>query len=1009
MNRVAGMRAALLALLMLMLPWSWLRAADAPDPWRPLERPWFDMVGIAEGMPHSITTSLAQGRSGVLWIGTMGGLVRYDGYRTQVFGVAGTGGNGLPDAYVRALLTLPDGGLLVGTNAGGLVRLDPQSGRFHVFPEGTGGTASRKIYALAPDGGSGAWIATEEGLDRLDLRSNRIEPVATGKQTAARNFAVYQDRGGNLWLGNNRGLFVRYAGRTDFVRPPQPGGLIGDVLHDQIWALREDAEGRMWVGSVQRGAVYLDTDGHWHQLPELSSRAGAVRQPTVRDFLEVAPNRMWIATDGNGIVDYTPGAAAIRVVEHDISLPSSLPGNAVRALLLDNAGNTWAATDLGAAHCSASPGIAFSLLPSIDDAHSLADPNVRSVLVDGRGRIWLGLASGQVDVIDLSVGEVRHVQFSGRQMHRDVQSLAEAPDGSIWVGTQGLARIDPDTLAVQGSLLPALGDAPVLSLLRVDDYMLIGTYGGAYRYDTRSGELVHYRHQADRPDSLASDNVHQIVRIGTAVWYATGAGISIAHDPLQTSGFVNLTQHAGDPTGLPQNLVISIARDTRGRVWAGTLGGLAMLANGAAPPYRVRTFGTADGLVSDKINAVLPDQDGNVWMSTTNGVAVIGGDSLRIRNLGSRDGQRISSYIYAAAARMADGTLLFGGLGGLTVIQPHWQPTNRPPPPLRITNAIIDGHPLPFGRLPGDHGTLALGAHERSLRLDFALLDYQAPQETAYSYRMAGFDDGWIDIPKGAAPSAVYTNLPHGHYVLHLRAVPRGLHARVAESTLAIEVAPFWYETVWARLLALLLLLALVALLVQLRTLYLRRRAAQLQAQIDAHTRELRAANQRLDHLAATDELTGVSNRRRFLELAEGVRCAAGAAPACIALLDLDRFKRINDEYGHLAGDKVLRATASVICQQLRSGDLIGRYGGEELVLCLPNNTSEQAMAIAERIRQAVRDARTWHEGRAIAITVSIGIAELRPGESMTSWLSRADAALYGSKHRGRDCCMLAS
>lgn len=997
----------LLALLLwLFLPG--LHAARAPDPWQPLERQWFDNVGMAEGLPHSITTALAQDRYGLIWIGTMGGLVRYDGYRVQVFELANAAAAGLPDTYVRALLALPDGGVLVGTNAGGLARFDPQTGRFHSYPAGPGGTSNRKIYALAPDGERGAWIATETGLDYLDLRSNRITTTDTGTQTAPRNFTVFQDSGGNLWLGNNKGLFVRHAGQKHFVRPAPPADMIEKVLHDQIWAVREDAEGRLWVGSVQMGAVYRDADGSWHTIPGFSGYEDAARQSTVRDFLEVAPNQMWIATDGDGILTYSPGDAGTRVLSHDTSLPSSLPGDSVRALLLGRSGSAWAATDLGAAHSNARPEIAFSMLPAADAAHSIANPNVRSILVDMRNRVWLGLAGGEIDVIDPATGTIRHLRLTGRQVRRDVQSLAEAPDGSIWVGTQGVARIDPDTLAVQGSILPALNDGPVLSLLRVDSSMLIGTYNGAYRYDTRDGRLVHYRHVSDDPGSLINDNVRQIVRVGQAVWYATNNGISIARDPLQTDGFVNLSEREGDPTSLPQNLVDSLASDKFGRVWAGTLGGLAMLAQGDTPPYRFRVFGTADGLASDKITALLPDEGANLWISSSNGISVVGGRSLRIRNLGIRDGQRIASYIYSAAARMPDGTLLFGGLGGLTVIRPQWQGPVNGQVPLRVTNALVNGHPLPFGQLPDDRGTLALSAHERSLRVDFSLLDYQGLQETTYSYHMDGFDDGWIEVPKGATPSAIYTNLPHGDYVLHLRAVPRGLHARVAESTVNITVAPLWYETVPVRLLGLTLLLGLVALLVQLRTIYLRRRAVQLQAQIDEHTRDLRAANQRLDLLAGTDELTGVANRRRFLELAEGLRRTAGATPTCIALLDLDRFKRVNDEHGHLIGDEVLRSTAAVICQQLRADDLVGRYGGEELVLCLPNNTSDQAMAIAERIRLSLRSTRVWHEGLPITITVSIGVAQLRPGESMTSWLSRADTALYASKHRGRDCCTLA-
>ncbi|HEV2487221.1 MAG TPA: two-component regulator propeller domain-containing protein, partial [Terracidiphilus sp.] len=131
------MRALLLALLML-LPLAGLRAAGMPDRWRPLERQWFDNVGMAEGLPHSITTALAQDRDGLLWIGTMGGLVRYDGYRVQVFELADAATTGLPDTYVRSLLALPDGGLLVGTNAGGLARFDPQTGRFRTYPIGPG-------------------------------------------------------------------------------------------------------------------------------------------------------------------------------------------------------------------------------------------------------------------------------------------------------------------------------------------------------------------------------------------------------------------------------------------------------------------------------------------------------------------------------------------------------------------------------------------------------------------------------------------------------------------------------------------------------------------------------------------------------------------------------------------------------------------------------------------------------------------------------------------------------
>lgn len=205
-----------------------------------------------------------------------------------------------------------------------------------------------------------------------------------------------------------------------------------------------------------------------------------------------------------------------------------------------------------------------------------------------------------------------------------------------------------------------------------------------------------------------------------------------------------------------------------------------------------------------------------------------------------------------------------------------------------------------------------------------------------------------------------------------------------------------------------LLLIALVVVLVHLRTLYLRRQARPLQRRIDEQTRDLRAANRRLDELAATDGLTGAYNRRRFLELAGKQHALGREGSICIALFDLDRFKLINDTYGHLAGDAVIRTTIEVVRQHCRQHDLVGRYGGEEFVLCLPDTSLPQANETAERIREALARTAVVQDGKTISVTVSIGVAALREGESIEQWLSRADSAMYEAKHQGRNRCVSA-
>jgi diguanylate cyclase (GGDEF)-like protein len=1010
MHRLRRLRCCLglLGLLLALGPVAQGNAAGS-DPWAPFDAPWFDHVDSGEGLPQSIVTSVAQDRRGLIWIGTMVGLARYDGYRSQVFDTRAAGDRGLPDAYVRSLLALPDGDVLIGTNAGGLVRFDQDTNRFHVYPVGAHGTSDRKIYALADDRAGGVWIATDQGLDHLDLHTDQItRQMATG--TAPRNFSVMQDRAGNLWLGNEHGLFVRHAGTLGFVRPEHPDGIVATVLANQIWAIHEDRAGRLWVGSGQTGAVYRDTDGQWHAVPGFSGDPGGTQQSTVRRFLDPAPDTIWIATDGSGILAYTPGATRLRRITHDAAVASSLPGDSVRALLQDRSGNIWAATDLGLARTDPLARTAFSLLPSPLEQNALGNTSVRGIHVDTRGRIWLALGGGRIDMIDLKQARMAHLQLGGNQIHRDVQAFVEAPDGSILVGTQGLARIDADTLAIQPSVLPALENKPVLSLQRDGSRILIGTYDGLYRYDTRSGTLDHVEHDPNDPTSLASDTVRHIARVGDSWWYGTTGGISIADSALARRGFHNLTHRADDPASLPQDYTSSIMLDPQGRLWVSTFGGLAtLMPHATGEPWRFRTIGIAQGLNSDKVSGVLGDDHANVWVSTSNGISVIDGPTGAVRNLGPRDGLHISSYLYAAAARAPGGELLFGGLGGLTVIRPQWQPPAPAQVPLAVTHAIVNGAAIPFGKLPRDHERISLDSRTRNLRVDFALLDYQAPMRTSYSYRMKGLDDDWTEIPQGSLPTAVYTNLPHGDYRLQLRATTHGMQSRTVDTSLDVLVQPRWYETLLSRVAAGLLLVGLVFLLVHLRTLYLRRQARQLQQQIDEHTRELLSANHRLDELASIDGLTGVYNRRRFLELARGERERAQDRPLCIAIFDLDRFKLINDSYGHLAGDTVIRGAIEVIRRHCRQYDLAGRYGGEEFVLCLPDTGLEHAMETAERIRNALAAVAVMHDGCAIPVTVSIGVAALRPGESIEQWLARADQALYEAKRNGRNRSMAAA
>jgi diguanylate cyclase (GGDEF)-like protein len=180
---------------------------------------------------------------------------------------------------------------------------------------------------------------------------------------------------------------------------------------------------------------------------------------------------------------------------------------------------------------------------------------------------------------------------------------------------------------------------------------------------------------------------------------------------------------------------------------------------------------------------------------------------------------------------------------------------------------------------------------------------------------------------------------------------------------------------------------------------------SRLRTRLQSTNAELREALQKIEVIAACDELTGVCNRRSIREilLKERKRCDRNGQALCVAMIDADHFKRVNDTYGHPAGDEVLRTLGRVLRASVRDTDAVGRYGGEEFLVVLPVAEAAQAITPLERIRSAVAAARYKDLPAEFVATVSIGVAEYRHGEDADEAIKRADAAVYEAKAGGRN------
>jgi diguanylate cyclase (GGDEF)-like protein len=357
--------------------------------------------------------------------------------------------------------------------------------------------------------------------------------------------------------------------------------------------------------------------------------------------------------------------------------------------------------------------------------------------------------------------------------------------------------------------------------------------------------------------------------------------------------------------------------------------------------------------------------------------------------------------------------LLFGSAEGLLVVSPAAIRRWTFVPDTRFTGLRVDGAERPFA--PASSLTLQPG--NRGFDVEFASLDLSAPDQVRYRYRLDGFDREWLPVASGRR-SIAFTNLSPGAYTLRVEGSNRAGTWSGHEARLSVVVLPAFYQTRWFAGLIVTIVCAMAYGAYRARVAHLQRRGRELEQIVAERTADLQRAYARIEEASLTDPVTGIRNRR-FLEQAipsdlelarrRARRGEPGAEHICL-LLDLDHFKRVNDRFGHAAGDAVLAQTARILTASVRASDYVVRWGGEEFLVVARFNDRADGGAIAEKIRAAIAAHVFSADGSGPEhVTCSIGIAVYPASRSepeAMSWeavIAAADEALYDAKRAGRN------
>ncbi len=966
--------------------------------WDRLAVPLARHLGREQGVPPGTVNAIVRDHDGFIWFGTEGGLARWDGYGTRVFRheehVAGT----LPAAIIVRLAVDEAGSLWVLTGDGTLLQYQKATENFLAFrPDGAGvGTP----IGLTPDGKGGIWVDGRDGLAHLDPASGhwrRVPAALVGLPDAHnRGLAVAGD--GSLYLARGSSLGRLRGERFDLIDLPASEGDVA-AAHDMVSTIAEYHDGTIWFGHGGGVGMFDPASGSVRLVPGLTAPGG-----WVSSIAELADHKIALAIVGIGAILYDPATGARTVLSRQAVDQADM-----LAVAADPSGLVFAGSGRGVDLYPTGERLVATLAQSGGELPGLSGPDVSSILERPDGGVWFGLRTGTIDEFTPEEGRIRSLTTGSKTAKTDaVFALQNDGDkGAVAAATEtGIWLVDASGKSIE---VLANGLPGSIAILPDRDGIWAATLeGGLARFDRKTGQTQHFQHDPGNQDSLNSSIAKALAPAGDGrLWVATQSGLDL-FDPA--TGTARHYRHdETDPTSLPAADVWSLLKDRRGRIWAGTGGGGIGVLDPGSPdgtPH-FHHIGRDDGLPHDNIDTMLEDREGRIWVATDDGIAVVDPDRLSVlRRIEPADGLLITNYWENSGIRLADGTLMFGGLGGVSVIRPtalgDW--TYRPP--IRITEIRVAGRHLP------DSTPIVLTPEQRRVSVEFAALDYSAPDQNRYAYRLEGFDEDWIPAP-AQSRVATYANLAPGAYRLLIRGSNRAGIWTDPPLVVPISVLPAWYQTLWFRFVETAAAIAALFGIVQLRTRTLRRRRAQLERLVAARTHELavtaetiRRANTELERLAAHDPLTGLGNRRSFFLAVDALLAQARRhRRACsVLMVDLDHFKRINDTYGHAGGDATLKAAASCLTGCMREIDVVARFGGEEFAAFLPETDIAAALAVAERFRLALGATVIPYENDTIRVTASIGVAAWIDTEAdIEPALSRADVALYRVKKSTRN------
>lgn len=802
-------------------------------------------LGSNQGLSNSSVKCIFQDSRGFMWLGTYDGLNRYDGYEFKVFRNSIKDSTSLPHNY---------------------------------------------ISAINEDDKHNLWIATGQGVVQYNAYTHVFAPVYFIPYNSRQKYSasmyincIEKDTAGNLFMGTSGiGFLIKYRNREFPVQLPVLDEQGKATVNFSVQAIYIDRSGRAWTYITGKGLYCFN--GKKQQLEPVCT---AISQYSVNKMVADKRGNLWIGTS-SGLLQYN--ISKKEVIAAYKAQNGKLSGAYISSLCLDENDKLWIGTDGGGIDIAdlSKKDITITTLEASGD--NAANRFVLAIVADKEHRKWVGTNKGGVNVYDVTGKEFRTVRHDAGLTSNLVNAFYEDQKSNLWIGTEGGGADvwNADRSRFSFYKVPQLPGNTVTGITQDGEANIwMATFGGGIAKISPSGKTDHYRliNFADGWENKLVTCVYYDSK--NNIWATTYENGHLYCFNRQANRFETFDASLGDLMSIKEDragtlwvgnahdliridpvnknhqyyrigkTVRSVYEDSRGRFWVGSEGGGLVLFDRKAGKI-VKRYTEDDGLTNNSIMCILEDSTGCLWMSTANGLNKFDPQTEKVNRFYESDGLQANQFSYRAGIHLKSGELAFGGNNGFNIFYPQSVQPRTFFPSLVITSLRVNNKDLSkdINYETNDSGEivkLTVPYDEALLSLQFAALEYSAPDKIQYAYYLQGWDKDWNSA--GNTRTVTYNNIREGSYTLRIRSTNAEGTWNTVEKVVAIKVLPPWYRTWWAYLLYLSGAAALAILYVRYKT-----RQAKLSydlrlSQINAEMRRAELESERMEKEVQKAEL----------------------------------------------------------------------------------------------------------------------------------------------------------